>query len=61
MGAGRGSAPNILPLQMQEEPVDVVWDAATHCSPTIANTGTGRPELILGRWLGGCPWINAGC
>lgn len=48
--AGRGNAPNILPLQMQQEPVDMAWDAAAHCSSTIANTGTGDQSSF---WRGG--------
>lgn len=53
VGAGCGSAPNTLSLQMQQEPVDMVRDAVAHCSPTIANTGTGGQSSFWGGVLEG--------
>lgn len=52
--------PNILSLQLQLKPVDMVWDAAAHCSPTIATLGqeigarfgdVAQRVLLDKRWL----------
>lgn len=45
MGTGGGSAPSILPLQMQQEPVDLVWDAASLLQTLAQETGAPFGEV----------------
>lgn len=44
-GAGGGSAPNTLPLQMQQEPVGVIWDAAPPWQALGQETGASFGEV----------------